>query len=290
MKTFFVHGNSLPEAYHKAIYRLASTKEKECTMLINVKEPFKEPMISKLGIFTPKDLEQYRQEICDGILDFEVERGNWDYTYHQRMAKWKQAVLDDLKRDAFSRRAVISTRDNAKDFSCGDPACLQTLQYMIRDGKLHCWANMRSNDAVQASFMNMFGFILLQKEFADKLGLPVGEYTHYATNYHAEPQRHDLLEAYAKRIYRFWQEEESADKAKVFGEPYKDPEPLAYNYIGGWDKLMEEAKPAIAAKVEEQYKKYLAEKKCCANCSKDCNMIYSIDAYRLSCFDFKPKG
>ena len=50
-------------------------------------EPLKEPMISKLFIGGSKELEQYRQEILDGILDFEIERGNWAYTYHSRMAE-----------------------------------------------------------------------------------------------------------------------------------------------------------------------------------------------------------
>lgn len=290
MKTFCVRGRSLPEAYHKAIFSLAMTKEKECTMLINVKEPFAEPMISKLGIYTPKDLEQYRQEVCDGILDFEVERGNWDYTYHQRLVKWKEEVLRDLKRDAFSRRAVIAVRDNAKDFASGDPACLQSLQYMIRDGKLHCWANMRSNDAVQASFMNMFGFVMLQKEFADKMGLSVGEYTHYATNYHAEPKRHDLLISYAKKIHREMVKTHRNRIAERLGEPCEKPEYLAYNFVGCWDEMMKDARPEIAAQVQEQYGKYLAEKICCANCGRDCNVkLTEGDRNELSCFEFLPK-
>lgn len=238
MKTFLVNGNSLPEAYHMALEKLDSVAEKEITVIMKVLNPLQEPMISKCGIFGPRELEQYRQEMLYGILDFEVERGNWHYTYHQRMVEWKQGVIDELKRDPASRRAVIAIRDNAKDMESGDPACLQTLQYMIRDGKLHCWVMFRSNDAVKACFMNMFALVMLQKEFADALGVPVGTYTHIATSWHCYPQDTEMLHAFVK------------GSAK---------DECAYCYEGHWKDLMEAEKPAIAEMVSVQYAKYKAE-------------------------------
>lgn len=244
MNSFFVQERTLPEAYHAALWRLWGCPDNECTMMINVKEPLCEPMITKLGLFDHEALEQYRQEILDGILDFEVERGNWHYTYHQRMAKWKQGVVDELKRDPASRRAVIAIRDNGADMMNENPACLQMLQYMIRDGKLSCWVVMRSNDAVQASYMNMFAFIMLQKEFAEALGVEVGEYTHYATNYHCYPgYEEEWLDRWVLRYIR----------------SYRTKDVLAYPYKGCWDALMEAEKQTIAAKVQEQYEKYLKE-------------------------------
>ena len=242
MKTYLVQGQTLPETYHKALEKLDSTLVKEISVVMEVLNPMMEPMISKCGIFGPRELEQYCQEMLHGILDFEVERGNWHYTYHQRMAKWKQGVIDELKRDYASRRAVIAIRDNEKDMKSGDPACLQTLQYFIREGKLHCFAIFRSNDAVKACFMNMFALILLQKEFADALGVPIGKYTHVATSWHCYPQDKKMLRAFVNRIE-------------------KDPQNTAMRYVGEWDKLMEAEKPAIAAMVEEQYAKYKKEQK-----------------------------
>lgn len=276
MKTFFVQERTLPEAYHAALWRLWGCPDRECTMLINVQEPLAEPMITKLGLFDAEALEQYRQEILDGILDFEVKRGNWHYTYHQRMAEWKQGVIDELKRDPVSRRAVIAIRDNGADMMNENPACLQTLQYMIRDGKLSCWVVMRSNDAVQASFMNMFAFIMLQKEFAEALGVEVGEYTHYATNFHCYPgYEEEWLDRWVTRYVRsLWKYRVGAGDV------------LAYPYKGCWDALMEEAKPKIAAKVQEQYKKYQAERKSCANCGRECKVKEDPNAEQFSCFDW----
>ena len=102
-------------------------------MTMVVTEPLAEPLISKLFIGGPRELEQYRQEMLDGILDFEVERGNWAYTYHQRMEKQFPFIVSELQRNPSSRRAVIVVRDWEVDAESDDPACLQHIQYFIRD-------------------------------------------------------------------------------------------------------------------------------------------------------------
>ncbi len=105
MKEIVVMGNTLPEAYHNALLALDkngditdcpdwNTTQKEVSMTMIVNEPLNEPRISKLFIDGPKELEQYRQEMLDGILDFEVEKGNWDYTYHDRMTNYRSHILD----------------------------------------------------------------------------------------------------------------------------------------------------------------------------------------------------
>ena len=235
------HGMTLPKAYHSALVALYvhgehvpcldyNTTQKELTMTICVENPLQEPMISRLFIGGFHELEQYRQEILDGILDFEIERGNWAYTYHQRMAEQIPFVVEDLRRNAFSRRAVIDVRDWRKDSQSEDPACLQHIQYFIRDNKLHCKVLFRSNDACKATFMNAFALIMLQKKIADELGIEVGTYTHRANSFHCYEKDFPLLEGYVKRIV--------------------DGEDLTYNYVGEWDELMEDAKAEIAEKVE----------------------------------------
>lgn len=235
------HGDTLPEAYHRALSELYesgeitpcpdyNTMQKELSMTICVEHPLEEPMISRLFIGGFYELEQYRQEMVDGILDFEVERGNWTYTYHQRMEEQIPFVVEELRRNPFSRRAVIDIRDWKKDSQSEDPACLQHIQYFIRDDKLHCKILFRSNDACKATFMNAFALIMLQKKIADELGIEVGTYTHRANSFHCYEKDFNLLRGYVNRIY-------------------EDGE-LTYDYIGEWDELMEEAKPMIAEKVQ----------------------------------------
>lgn len=262
MEEIIVWGDSLAEAYHEALHQLELMGEislcpdwhclqKEISMTMVVVDPLSSPMISNLFIGGPADLEQYTQEMLDGILDFEVERGNWDYTYHDRMVNFPKGymidwdcrnkyeygvnqlafVVEELRRNPFSRRAVITIR-SAKDITVdAEPACLQHIQFFIREGKLHCKVLFRSNDACKATFMNAYALIQLQKRIADELEVAVGTYTHRANSFHCYEKDFDLFYAYVKRI-RYGKEDAYAD-----GEL--------------WAELMEEAKPEIAKKVKE---------------------------------------
>lgn len=244
MFEYIVSGKTLPEAYHGALrvlYRGGSTvacpdyntTQKEVSMTMVVTEPLAEPMISKLIPCGPRELEQYRLEMLEGILDFEVNKGNWVYTYHQRMADQFDFIIKELKRNPDSRRAVIIVRDKEKDMASSDPACLQHIQYFIRGGKLHCKVLFRSNDAVKATYMNAFALIMLQKRFADELGVEVGTYTHRANSFHVYERDFDLLESYFHRCYMANSEDE-----------------LAYDYEGYWEELMEDERAGIMADVE----------------------------------------
>jgi thymidylate synthase len=242
MIEMLVSGKTLPEAYHKAIEALYdhgeisnctdyNTKQKELSMTLYIEKPTAEPMISKLFVGGFFELEQYRQEMLDGILDFEVERGNWEYTYHSRIAEQLPFIYRELTRNPDSRRAVIDVRDWKHDTreDNDSPACLQHIHYFIRDNKLYCKVLFRSNDAVKATFMNAFALILLQQRLASELGVGMGSYTHRANSFHAYERDFKLLEKYVKAI--------------------RSGEKITYEYIGEWDELMDESKPAIEQKV-----------------------------------------
>lgn len=260
MTECFVSSKSLPEAYHNALYRLwldgeivpcpdYNTNQKEVSMTMMVEEPFTEPMISKLFIGGYKELQQYVMEMRDGILDFEVAKGNWKYTYHNRMieypidnqidfpGEWYKNqvifILDELKRNPDSRRAVIDIRDNSEDMYSDDPACLQHIQFFIRDNKLHMKVLFRSNDACKATFMNAFALIMIQKMIADELGIKVGTYTHRANSFHCYEKDFKMLDGYVNRIHDY-------------GEGY-----LAYDYEDDWKEMMEDCIPEILENVNK---------------------------------------
>ncbi len=243
MKEVFITGNSLPETYHKALVELHyngditdcadwNTTQKEVTMTMVINDPLAEPRISKLFIGGAKELEQYRQEMLDGILDFEVERGNWEYTYHQRMGKQIDFVAEELRRNPSSRRAVICVR-TPEDIGSDDPACLQHIQFFIRGGRLDCKVLFRSNDACKASFMNAFALICLQERIAEELGIPVGQYVHRANSYHCYERDFGMLEGYVKRI-------------ETAGDEYD----VCFDYEDDWKEEMENCKAEIAEQVE----------------------------------------
>ena len=234
--------NTLSGAYHRALVALHDRgeitdcadwgcKQKEISATIVIQDPLKEPMISKCFIGGWRELEQYRLEMLDGILDFEVEKGNWTYTYHARMAKHIDWVVDELKRNPSSRRACISIRTD-EDEGSDDPACLQHIQFMIREDKLNMKVLFRSNDACKATFMNAFALICLQERIANKLGVGVGTYTHRANSFHCYERDFGLLDGYYKRIIE------------------SDGYGMTYHYKGEWDELMEDSRPEIMEEVK----------------------------------------
>lgn len=250
----FASGVTLPEAYHNALCNLKkygtesdcsdwNTKQLECSMTIQVIKPLQEPMISKLFIGGPVELEQYRQEMLDGILDFEIYAGKWKYTYHDRMVNYPTEydvgldqlafVVKELKRNPSSRRAVVIIRDVGADIRSDDPACLQHIQYFIRAGKLHCKVLFRSNDACKATFMNAFALIMLQKRIADELGIEIGTYTHRANSFHCYEKDYDMLDGYVSRIKNSKRDD------------------LCFDYQDDWKEDMDAADDLIKKKVEE---------------------------------------
>ena len=250
MREAFVEGRTLTEGYHRALLALSekgelsdcadwNTTQRELAMNIAISEPLSDPMISKCFIGDPYSLQKYVLEMLDGILDFEVGLGNWAYTYHMRYADQIPFVLDELRRNPSSRRAVMLVRDKEKDMASEDPACLQHIQYFIRGGKLDCMVLFRSNDACKATFMNAFALIMLQKKIAQELGIPVGTYTHRASSFHCYEKDFGLLEGYVKRIRHAI---ESGDM-----------EEITFDYEEDWDELMEAEIPGILADARRMY-------------------------------------
>lgn len=242
-KELFAFGRSLPEAYHDALNELRKSGEQtpcpdwnctqlEASMTMVVLEPLAEPRISRLFPGGPEELQQYKMEMLDGILDFEIQKGNWEYTYHDRIVNYSidnqirfpnqptinqiSFIIDELKRNPYSRRAVIDIRDNSDDMYSNDPACLQHIQYFIRNGKLDCKVLFRSNDACKATYMNAFALICIQERLAQKLGVEVGTYTHRANSFHCYEKDYGLLDGYVSRI------ESGKDLTYYYEDDWKD--------------------------------------------------------------------
>jgi thymidylate synthase len=201
-------------------------------MTIHISEPVSEPRISKLIIGGAYDLQRYVMELVDGILDFKINAG-WDYTYHDRYTKYIPFVTEELKRSRESRRAVISIRDNEVDSRNKDAACMQSIQFFIRNNKLDLMVLFRSNDLPEAFFFNAFALIMLQEKTAAQLGIGTGTYTHRSNSMHCYEKDFSMLRNFVKAI----------------GE--KPDGDLCYNYSGDWDEIMKAEIPGINKLVEE---------------------------------------
>ena len=132
----------------------------------------------------------------------------------------------------------MNIRDFEVDSSNEHPACLQSIHFAIREDQLNMTVMMRSNDAVQATYMNAVGFIALQKRVAAELNVPVGSYTHISYSFHAYENCFERLTKYTEAIRM------------------KDIKDLTYHYRGFYDALMKDEIPAIMAMVADQKAKY----------------------------------
>lgn len=235
-----IYGVTLPDAYHNALRTLfefggivdAPSWETRCIevpIAFTAESPMEEPRISRFFPGGPRDLEKYRMEMLYGIEDFEVERGNWEYTYHERMAEQIPFIIRELRRDPYSRRAVIDVRRTG-DILLSDPPCLQHIQFVIRNGKLNMTVLFRSNDACKATFMNAYALTCLQEMVAAEVGADIGSYTHIANSFHAYERDWELLKSYYNRICGC-------------GE-------LTYNFAGEWYNMMADERDNIIEEVE----------------------------------------
>lgn len=111
-----------------------------------------------------------------------------------RNSQW-EFCLFELKRDPDSRRAVVhinEPRDLWRAVTAGskDVPCTLSLQFLIRDRRLHLHAVMRSNDVVWGLPYDVFSFTCLQESFLyqlQEIGVPVddlGFYYHTAGSLH----------------------------------------------------------------------------------------------------------
>lgn len=95
-------------------------------------------------------------------------------------------VIDTLKHDPYSRRAVIHFNvPNTERFETEDEIFTIALVFELREGKLDCTGIMRSDDVWLGTPYDVVFFTELQKHIANKLGVAYGKYTHFAVSLHA---------------------------------------------------------------------------------------------------------
>lgn len=110
--------------------------------------------------------------------------------YGPRLLSWKGVdqisnITRILKTKKDSRNAVIQLFDST-DLAAKhkDVPCTCTLQFMLRDGKLHLFTNMRSNDVHLGLPHDVFCFTMLQEIIANSVGADVGFYKHAVGSMH----------------------------------------------------------------------------------------------------------
>ena len=158
---------------------------------------------------------RFQQESDDGIR----VRGG----YGDRLRSWRDLdQLDNVIRmlkdpeGVTTRRAVIQLFD-ATDISerFASIPCTCTLQFLARDGLLHLFVAMRSNDAYVGLPHDIFAFTMLQELVARTVGLELGDYKHCAGSLHLYNNNIEHARSY---IEEGWQ-----DPTQMPAMPVGDP-------------------------------------------------------------------
>lgn len=114
-------------------------------------------------------LENYLPTILTGACP-----NGASYTYGSRMRSYfdidqVQGVIDEIKKEKYSRRAVISLLDPKVDCGSKNPPCLNHCWFRIQNDKLHLISTLRSNDMFEAWPENAFGLRMLQSLVLEKI-------------------------------------------------------------------------------------------------------------------------
>ena len=112
--------------------------------------------------------------------------------------QWDRTV-NELVSDRNSRRATltINTPSNKKENKLDCP-CTMSVQFLIRNGKLDVFVNMRSNDLIFGFCNDVFCWCLFQQMMLNELnakgvGVELGSYIHFAGSLHVYERHFELL-------------------------------------------------------------------------------------------------
>lgn len=124
------------------------------------------------------------------------------------MSQWL-ACKETLLKDNDSRRALLlinrpQDQALAVQFGSKDVPCTLSLQFFIREGRLHLHAHMRSNDAFWGLTYDLFSFTLFQEcmllelQAAGMKDLKLGQYIHTAGSLHIYERHFDMADSVEK--------------------------------------------------------------------------------------------
>ena len=115
--------------------------------------------------------------------------------YGPRIKKSLEKIVDILKKDSDSRRAVVPIyKKEDAGLESKDIPCTIGFQFLIRNNKLDMIVNMKSNDIFLGFPYDIFNFTMWQEYVACKLNIEIGTYTHIANSLHFYEKDREKIE------------------------------------------------------------------------------------------------
>jgi len=266
-----VEGKTLPEVWEKSLtetwekgvsirtqYDRKNAKgefidppSRDVKMIMVIHEPFAEPRIHRALPTGLDELEIYRQEVVLGIHNHWIGKKGWSYSYHDRLFHYPlghaeampmlifenqiEAVIENLAKCPYTRRAQAITWDPGIDTYDDEPPCLQRIWCRILDDPkkglvLNMDTDWRSRDAYKAAFMNIFALTdlmkVIAKKVSQKIGKPVkiGRYVDCANSYHIYGSYFDQFKGFLETLNKktFEQRTYTMKFAKPFFEEARE--------------------------------------------------------------------
>jgi len=145
-----------------------------------------------------------------------------DRISNKEFVQWDY-IIKELKDDPDSRRAVIHIRSPADSIHAKlDVPCTLSLQFFIRNGKLHQVVSMRSSDLILGIAYDIPAFTFLQEMLALELDVGLGTYTHISNSLHIYEKHFEMVEEILK--------ESVTDEIQFPAIPFRPPVGLLWNY------------------------------------------------------------
>ena len=132
-----------------------------------------------------------------GGYDAKDSPEDWHYTGFDQVT----TMLDDMKKDPFSRRHLITAWNPQQLYGMALPPCHIIHHYRVApNGKLNSAFLMRSNDVPFGLPYNIMGYALLNHLFAAYLGYEPGDLVYMGTDAHIYHNQFDMVEEQLTRM------------------------------------------------------------------------------------------
>lgn len=164
------------------------TLELPSPLAVHIDMPLEAPnYLPEIGFSMNYLVEYSHQMMQDNTQGFE-------YTYGGRFINYNgvnqfQETANKINVNANTRRAIMHTWMVDKDINAHHVPCMQTLQFMKRDGFLNAIATFRSNDMLMAWGCNVFGLSRILACMAVSTHSQPGYIETYSTSAHIYVKR-----------------------------------------------------------------------------------------------------
>lgn len=150
--------------------------------VFHISNPLLEPMVSAKYNYSTDFVSKFVKDMEDDYVGVSI--GERIYGYGEDRIDQVERIIEELRGDYFSRRAIISLWSPREDSISSHPPCPVLLQFYIRNGALNMTSVLRSSDAWMAAIPDMIALTGLLQKASERLAVNIGSYTQMSVSYH----------------------------------------------------------------------------------------------------------